>query len=68
MWLYSLETALTKIQEDIRGQTLNEAMTKFAVFESRLAALVKVGEDTNNLDAVFKRLSDQYNEESDLHA
>ncbi|GAO31957.1 type II secretion system F family protein [Geofilum rubicundum] len=66
MGLYSFETALTKIQEDIhRGKTLNEAMTKFAIFEPRLVALVKVGEDTNNLDTVFKRLYDQYNEESD---
>ncbi len=66
MGLYSFETALTKIQEDIHGgKTLNESMTEFAIFEPRLVALVKVGEDTNNLDTVFKRLYDQYNEESD---
>lgn len=66
MGLYKFEIALERIQVDIhQGQTLHEAMTRFPVFESRLVALVRVGEDTNSLDVVFKRLYDQYSEESD---
>lgn len=66
MGLYPFEIALKKIQEDIyRGKMLYEAMEPFKVFEPRMVSLIKVGEETNRLDDIFKRLYEQYSEETD---
>lgn len=66
MGLYSFEIALQEIQQAIhQGKALHEAMSRYSVFESRMVALIKVGEETNRLDSVFKRLYEQYTEESD---
>jgi type IV pilus assembly protein PilC len=64
--LYPVEVALEKMQQDIyHGKTLNESMEQFSIFESRMVSLIKVGEETNQLDAIFKRLYDQYSEDAD---
>jgi type IV pilus assembly protein PilC len=52
-------------KEIYHGKTLNESMIQFPVFESRMVSLIKVGEETNQLDKVFKRLYDQYSEDVD---
>jgi type IV pilus assembly protein PilC len=66
MGLYPFEVALKKIQDDIyHGKLLYEAMTPFKVFEPRMVSLIKVGEETNRLDDIFKRLYEQYSEETD---
>jgi type IV pilus assembly protein PilC len=63
---YPVETALSTMQKEIyHGKTLNESMIQFPVFESRMVSLIKVGEETNQLDKVFKRLYDQYSEDVD---
>ena len=66
MGLYPFEEALKKIQDDLyHGKLLHESMKQFSVFESRMVSLIKVGEETNRLDSIFKRLYEQYTEETD---
>jgi type IV pilus assembly protein PilC len=66
MGLYPFEVAIKSIQEDIyRGKLLYEAMAPFNIFEMRMISLIKVGEETNRLDDIFKRLYEQYSEETD---
>jgi type IV pilus assembly protein PilC len=64
--LYPFEVALCSIRDDlIHGKLFHESMSRFPVFESRMVAVIKVGEETNQLDTIFKRLYEQYAEETD---
>jgi type IV pilus assembly protein PilC len=66
MGLYSFEVALKQIKDDLyHGKLLHEAMSQFPIFESRMVSLIKVGEETNQLDGIFKRLYEQYSEDTD---
>ncbi len=61
---YPMEQALNKVQEQLmRGVALHHGLAGFKVFEKRMVALIKVAEEVNQLDTMFKRLSDQYSEE-----
>ena len=64
--LYPLEIALTEIKDDLfHGKTLHESMSRFPVFDAKIKSLVKVAEETNQLDVIFTQLYDQYSEEAD---
>ena len=66
MGLYPFEIALAQIRDDLfHGKLFHESLARFPVFEKRMAALIKVGEETNRLDVIFKRLYEQYSEEAD---
>lgn len=66
MGLYPFEVALGSIRDDLfHGKLFHESLSKFPVFESRMVALIKVGEETNQLEKIFKRLYAQYTEEAD---
>ncbi|TJY37393.1 type II secretion system F family protein [Pontimicrobium aquaticum] len=59
---YPLEKALIKIEEDILvGDSLSEALSKHKLFDEKMIALVKVAEETNQTEFVFKKLNEQYN-------
>jgi len=61
---YPIEVALSTIRSEItKGISLNEAMRKHKVFDSRMVSLIKVAEEVNQLDAMFERLAHQYNDE-----
>ncbi|PKP20790.1 MAG: type II secretion system F family protein [Bacteroidetes bacterium HGW-Bacteroidetes-21] len=61
---YPFEKALEKIRHDImKGALLYESMSKFPIFEKRVISLVRVGEEVNQLDAIFTRLNKHYSEE-----
>lgn len=64
--LYPFEVALSSIRDDLfHGKLFHESLSRFPVFESRMVALIKVGEETNQLETIFKRLYEQYTEETD---
>lgn len=66
MGLYAFEQALKQIQNDIfHGKLLHQAMQKHKIFDPKMVSLIKVGEETNRLDTIFKRLHEQYSEETD---
>jgi type IV pilus assembly protein PilC len=61
---YPIESSLEVVENDImRGKPLYQSMEQFKVYPSKLIQLIKVGEETNQLDYFFGRVSDQYIEE-----
>ena len=63
---YPLQKSLVIVQDRIyHGKLLHEAMADFSFFDSRMISLIKVGEETNQLETIFKRLYDQYTQETE---
>lgn len=61
---YPIEIAIEEIKEDItRGASLNESLKKHAVFENKMVSMIEVAEQVNQLETMFERLTEQYNEE-----
>lgn len=61
---YPIESSLQKVEDDImNGKTLHESLQQFNVYPSKMIQLVKVGEETNQLDYFFGKISEQYIEE-----
>ncbi|QMU65043.1 MAG: type II secretion system F family protein [Flavobacteriaceae bacterium] len=61
---YPLQHALLKVESDIlKGKTLYESIKDIPIFDKRMSSLIKVAEETNQNETIFKRLTDQYNEE-----
>jgi len=61
---YPIESSLQKVEDDImNGKTLHQSMEQFSIYPSKMIQLVKVGEETNQLDYFFGKISEQYIEE-----
>lgn len=61
---YPIESSLQKVEDDImNGKSLHESLRQFKVYPSKMIQLVKVGEETNQLDYFFGKISEQYIEE-----
>jgi type IV pilus assembly protein PilC len=61
---YPIEIAIHQIKKDItRGASLNESLKKHTVFENKMVSMVEVAEQVNQLEIMFERLTEQYNEE-----
>ncbi|RUT69895.1 type II secretion system F family protein [Flavobacterium cupreum] len=61
---YPIEMAIQEIKDDItRGASLNESLKKHDVFENKMVSMVEVAEQVNQLETMFERLTEQYNEE-----
>ncbi|WP_268849112.1 type II secretion system F family protein [Flavobacterium aestivum] len=61
---YPIEIAIEEIKEDItRGASLHESLKKHNVFENKMVSMVEVAEQVNQLETMFERLTEQYNEE-----
>ena len=61
---YPLESSLAVIEKDIMGgKSLHQSLQAFSIYPSKMVQLVKVGEETGQLDHFFGRISEQYVEE-----
>lgn len=61
---YPIEKSLFKIENEIlKGNSLNQSLQRFKIYPSKMVMLIKVGEETNQLDYFFGKLSEQYIEE-----
>lgn len=61
---YPLATALEEIEYDIlQGKTLHQSMSSHAIFDKKMVSLIKVADETNQNETIFKRLTEQYNQE-----
>ncbi|WP_330443313.1 type II secretion system F family protein [Flavobacterium sp. C4GT6] len=61
---YPIENSIEDIKNDItRGASLSESLRKHKIYEDRLVTMIEVSEHVNQLDVMFEKLSDQYNEE-----
>jgi type IV pilus assembly protein PilC len=61
---YPLEVALQKVEYDIlQGKSLHQSMNSSKIFDKKMVSLIKVAGEINQNETIFKRLTDQYNEE-----
>ncbi len=59
-----LQEALEKVEMSIlKGNSLSISLKESTLFDNRIISLVKVAEETNQTEYVFKQLSEQYNQE-----
>lgn len=59
-----LQEALDKVENSIlKGNSLSVSLKENPLFDNRIISLVKVAEETNQTEYVFKQLSEQYNQE-----
>lgn len=61
---YPIEYSLQKVKKDIeKGLSLSESLKKHPIYENKLVSMIEVAEQINQLDVMFERLSEQYNED-----
>lgn len=61
---YPYEIALESIKEEIKeGKSLHASMSNFSIFTPKIISLVKISEETNQLDLIFSRLKQQFGNE-----
>ncbi|MHC0446334.1 type II secretion system F family protein [Flavobacterium sp. 3-218] len=59
-----LQEALEQVENSIlKGNSLSSSLKNTPLFDNRIISLVKVAEETNQTEYVFKQLSEQYNQE-----
>lgn len=59
-----LQEALEQVENSIlKGNSLSSSLKNTPLFDNRIISLVKVAEETNQTEYVFKQLSEQYNTE-----
>lgn len=58
---YPVESSLQRVEDDItKGKSLHQSLQQFSVYPSKMIQLIKVGEETNQLDYFFGKISEQY--------
>jgi type IV pilus assembly protein PilC len=61
---YPIESTLPEIKKDlINGVSLHSAMQKFKIYEKRMVGLIKIGEEVNKLEEIFRKLRDGYSDD-----
>jgi len=61
---YPIESSIDSIRKDvIKGVPFATAMKKHKIYEYKLISMVEVAEEINELDTMFSRLADEYDEE-----
>ena len=61
---YPIESSIDPIRNDIiKGVPFATAMKKHKIYEYKLISMVEVAEEINELDSMFSRLADEYDEE-----
>ena len=61
---YPIEKSINKIKEDVtKGVSLSDSLKKHNVYENKMVSMIEVAEQVNQLDVMFERLTEQYNEE-----
>lgn len=61
---YPIEVSIDPIRNDIiKGISFSSAMQKHSIYEYKLISMIAVAEEINELDAMFSKLADEYDEE-----
>ena len=64
---YTIQKAIPQIKKDIlQGIPLYLCLAKHKIFERRMVSLVRVGEEVNQLDMTFTKLSEQFNQQIEM--
>lgn len=62
--VHHFRLAIEQLEHDvIRGISLSDSIKKIKIFPPKFAAMIKVGEEVNQLDVFFRQLADQYSNE-----
>ena len=57
---YPIQSSLTATRNEImHGASLHQGLQKFSIYDKRLLALIRVGEETNQLGPILAKLSTQ---------
>lgn len=66
---YPLENSLMHIRAQVlSGIPLHKAMSEYKIYPEKMITMVRVGEETNQLDAFFERISTQYTSETEYQS
>ena len=58
---YPLQQSLSNIKQQLlQGKSLSASLMQHKMFDSKMVALVKVAEETNQNQFIFERLNNQY--------
>jgi len=61
---YPLESSIEKIKHDvIKGMSLSQSLKNHSIYDQKMVSMISVAEEVNQLDTMFERLAEQYNEE-----
>lgn len=61
---YTIQKAIPKIRREIlQGTQLHKCLAQHKIFEKRMVSLIRVGEEVNQLDQTFSKLTEQYNKQ-----
>lgn len=61
---YPIESSLTTVKSRIAlGNTLFKSLQEHSIYTPKMISLVKVGEEVNQLDKIFEKLSNQFSNE-----
>lgn len=63
---YPIQQSLLQVKKDLlKGESLHKSLSQFLIYDRRMLSLIKIGEEVNQLDKVFEKLKEQYNNEID---
>lgn len=63
---YPIESSLPFVKATIiKGYSLNEALANHPIFDAKLVKMIRVGEEVNKTDEMFKKIASKYTEESE---
>lgn len=66
---YPIQAALEQVEKDlVNGMEFYKSLEKHKIFDAKMIALLKVGEEVNKMDVFFKKLHLYYSEEVDMKA
>lgn len=61
---YPIQLSLQQVEKDIlSGKQLYVSLSNFKIYDTRMIALIKIGEEVNQLAQFFQRLAQAYSEE-----
>ncbi|KAA3633735.1 MAG: type II secretion system F family protein [Bacteroidetes bacterium] len=61
---FPIEYSLSQIKGEIlKGEPFHKSLKEYAIYPSNMVSLIKVGEQANQLDNMFSKIANQYNDE-----
>jgi type IV pilus assembly protein PilC len=61
---YPIQTSLLDVETQLlKGKSLHACLAAYNIYPAKMVALVKVGEEVNQLSSFFKRINEQYTDE-----
>ena len=61
-----VRNAIAEVRESVKeGETINEPLARSGVFNDIVVNMIKVGEETGELDKMLMKIADNYDEEVD---